>query len=66
LITNVELDIEIIPQNDDFMIIQKKPAKDPQGKEVADPNQYMFEITDARLLIKTLGLNILNIRILLI
>lgn len=57
MITNVELDLEIIPQSNDFMIIQKKPPRDEQGREVADPNQYMFEITDARLLVKTLGQN---------
>ena len=45
MISNVEIDIEITPQTDDFMIIQGVAAE-----------KYMFEITDVRLLIKTIDL----------
>lgn len=47
LINNVEVDIIITPQNSDFMIIQKKNTP-------PDNNKYGFEITDVRLLVKTL------------
>jgi hypothetical protein len=52
LISNVELDIEITPQTDDFMIIQQKTVVEPP----ATHTKYVFEITDVRLLVKTIDL----------
>lgn len=54
MITNVELDLEIIPQSSEFMTIQEKPAT--AADVLADKNKYVFEILDARLLVKTLDL----------
>jgi hypothetical protein len=67
LVNNVEIDIEITPHNDDFLVII------PEGNTVAavgnvgdpgyqaarvDPNtaEYDFEITNCRLFIKTIDL----------
>jgi len=54
LISNVELDIEITPQTDDFMIIQEKKAA--VNNVVPAHTKYVFEITDVRLLVKTIDL----------
>jgi hypothetical protein len=50
MISNVELDIELSVQPDDFMLQQETPAAGVQA------NRYTFEITDVRLMIKTLDL----------
>jgi hypothetical protein len=50
MISNVELDIELSVQPDDFMLQQETPAAGVQA------NKYTFEITDVRLMIKTLDL----------
>lgn len=46
--SNVEVDLEITPQSDDFMIIQKKLA--------ANEPKFIFKITDVRLMVKTIDL----------
>jgi hypothetical protein len=50
LISNVEVDFELSVQPDEFMLIQQKPAPP------AVANKYTFEITDVRLMVKTLDL----------
>jgi hypothetical protein len=50
LISNVELDIELSVQPDDFMLQQETVAAG------VTPNRYTFEITDVRLMVKTLDL----------
>jgi hypothetical protein len=52
LISNVEVDIELTPQQSDFMIIQAPKATD----DAPDVDKYVFKITDVRLMIKTLDL----------
>lgn len=54
LISNVEMDLEITPQNNDFMIMQKKP--EAGAAVTTDANQYKFEILDVRLLVKTIDI----------
>jgi hypothetical protein len=51
LISNVEVDIELSVQPDEFMLIQQKPALPTDAV-----NRYTFEITDVRLIVKTLDL----------
>ena len=47
----MEVDIELAVQPNDFMLIQQKPpGNDPEK------NVYTFEITDVRLMVKTLDL----------
>ena len=50
LISNVEVDFEINVQPDEFLLIQKKIT----GKKAEEHPKYTFEITDVRLMIKTL------------
>ena len=50
LMSNVEIDIEITPQTDDFMILQKAAAAGQTDRN------YVLEITDCRLYVKTLEL----------
>lgn len=51
LLSNVEVDLEITPNNSDFMIIQQKIA----GVNAAQ-KKFRFEITDVRLLVKTIDI----------
>jgi hypothetical protein len=51
LISNVEVDIELTPQQSDFMII-----KGPKATEAEVEKKYVFKITDVRLMIKTVDL----------
>jgi hypothetical protein len=50
LMNNVEIDIEIMPNNDSFMILQKNPATGQGDKN------YTLEILDCRLYVKCLEL----------
>lgn len=50
LISNVEVDLEFTPQTNEFMITTR--AVLPPAKET----EYVFQITDVRLLVKTLDL----------
>lgn len=56
LISNVEVDIEITPQPSEFMLIQKKQPAPTQRQQQAADEKYIFEITDVRLLVKTIDL----------
>jgi hypothetical protein len=47
MITNTEMDLEITPQNSDFMVLQSKPAP-PQAAKT-----YKFEIINIALQVKT-------------
>lgn len=60
LMNNVEIDIEITPQTDNFIIIQKTPAAVRANNDAplvtpAD-KKYTLEIMDCRLYVKTLEL----------
>jgi hypothetical protein len=50
LMSNVEIDIEIMPQTDDFILLQKNAATPASEKK------YVYEIADCRLYVKTLEL----------
>lgn len=60
LISNTELDIEITPQSDEFMIMQKEQDKPTtvEGKVVQPPplKKFKLEILNIKLVVKTLDL----------
>jgi hypothetical protein len=56
LITNTEMDIEITPQSNNFITMQREPAKVTPPAPPEPLKKFMYEIVNIKLMVKTIDL----------